>query len=102
MKTISNREFAAHPEMYLDMARDGEVRITKGRQVFYLTCEPEYNENQREPTDDEVWRMFAARYPDGMPAMLSDEEEIANSLSFDELMVGIHEDIDRKWAQRRK
>jgi hypothetical protein len=35
------------------MATEQDVRITKGRQVFYLTCEPEYNENQREPTDDE-------------------------------------------------
>jgi hypothetical protein len=100
MKTISNREFVANPDLYFDMACDeDEVRITKGRQVFYLICEPD-NENER--THQAIGRYLDAVYPNGMPPMLSDEEEIANAITFDELMARIHEDIDRKWAQRRK
>jgi hypothetical protein len=98
MKTISNREFAAHPEMYLDMARDEEVRITKGRQVFSLIRETDGDER----THQHLGRCLDAAYPDGMPAMLSDEEEIANAITVDEFLRRFDKRLDRKWEERRK
>ncbi len=101
MKTISNREFVANPELYLGIASEQEVRIRKGSQVFSLVLQPDDDEPE-ELTDDQVWGLFSKHYPDGLPPLGTDEEEIARAITFDELMVGIHEDIDRKWAQRRK
>ena len=103
MKTISNREFLAHPEMYFDMAREQEVRIRRGKQVFSLAPDDE-NEPKypRELTEDEVWGLFARHYPDGFPPLGTDEEEIARAITVEELLKGIDEDLDRKWAERQR
>ena len=107
MKAISKSQFVANPEMYLDMAREhDEVRIRRGRTMYRLVCESpatrQPDDEPRELTDDEVWGLFARHYPDGLPPLGSDEEEIARAITFDELLVGVHEDIRRKWAERRK
>jgi hypothetical protein len=53
MRTITNSEFAAHPEMYLDMAREQDVRIKKGRTAFRLIREtPATTQPILEPDDD--------------------------------------------------
>ncbi len=101
MKTISNREFTTHPDMYLDMASTQEVRIRRGRQVFSLVCKTD-DENPRELSDDQVWAMFAKRYPDGLPPMGTDEEEIANSITAEELLRRFDERLEKKWSERRK
>jgi hypothetical protein len=80
MRTISNREFIANPELYLGMACDEEVRIRKGRRVIRLVSEPE---SESQP-------------------VLQPDDELRRAITFDELMVGVHEDIRRKWAERRK
>ena len=99
MRMISNSEFAAHPDMYLDLAREQEVRIRRGREVFSLA--PDYDE-PRELTDDQVWGLFAKRYPDGLPPLGSDEEEIANSITGEELLRRFDERLKQKWAERLK
>ncbi len=53
MRTISNREFVANPEMYLGMATRQEVRVRKGQRVIRLTCEPPATRQPvLEPDDD--------------------------------------------------
>ncbi len=106
MKTITNSEFLANPEMYLGLALEQDVRVRKGDQMIRLILDSAADDDDDELTDnelsdDQIWALFESAYPDGLPPLLSDEEEIANSITFDELMVGIQEDIHRKWAQRR-
>ncbi len=104
MKTITNSEFLANPEMYLGMALEQDVRVQKGEQTIRLILESaDYEDDDEltgnELTDDQVWALFAAEYPDGLPPLLSDEEEIANSITFDELMVGVREDLREMFAK---
>ena len=103
MKTISNREFAGNLDHYFDMAREQDVRIRRGKQVFSLAPddddEPKY---PRELTEDEVWGLFAKHYPDGLPPLGSDEEEIARAITFDELLVGVKEDLREIFAKGKR
>ncbi len=85
MRTISINEFAARPDHYLDLAREQDVCIRRGKQTFSLA-----------PDDDDE-----RNHPRELP-LGSDEEEIARSISLDELLKGIDEDLDRKWAERKK
>ncbi len=53
MKTISNREFIANPDLYLNIATEQEVRIRRGRQVLHITCEaPATAQPIHQPDDD--------------------------------------------------
>jgi hypothetical protein len=78
MRTISNSEFAAHPEMYLDMARNSEVRVRKGDEMFRI--------------------VFEASTPP--QAVLQPDDDLRNAVTGEELLKGIHEDISRKFASR--
>lgn len=60
MKTISNREFVANPEMYLALARLQAVRIRRGRQIFHLTCEPPTPPQPTLAPDDDLRRALSA------------------------------------------
>ncbi len=101
MKTISNSEFLANPEMWLDEAREQDVCVKKGNAMFHIIYKAD-----DEPTDEQTERALAAWlhtiYPDGMPPLGSDEEEIARSITAEELLRGIDEDLDRKWAERQR
>ncbi len=101
MRTISNSEFAANPDMYFDLARLQDVRVKKGREVFHIVHETDDEEEQKELSDDEVWELFAARYPDGI-STLSDEEEIARAITGEELIRRINAGLEKKWAERLK
>ncbi len=103
MKTISTREFTANLDVYFDLARQQDVRIRKGRLVFHLICEPDDTDNITDEKEEEaIARYLDAVFPDGLPPMGTDEEEIANAITGEELLKGIHEDIRRKWAERQK
>ncbi len=83
MKTISAREFVANPEMYLGIAREQEVRVKKGREMFHI--------------------VYEAATPSLPPQpFLEPDDDLRRAITVDELLKGIHEDIDRKWAERRK
>ncbi len=103
MRPISKNEFAARPDHYLDLAREQDVRIRRGKQTFSLAPddgdEPTY---PRELTDDEVWGLFARHYPDGFPPLGSDEEEIARSITAEELLRRFDERVEKKRAERRR
>ncbi len=98
MKTITNSEFLANPEMYFGMARKQEVNIINEGELFHL-IHGEFADwsDDDEPIDEKTWeaigKFFDEMEPDGPPPMLSDEEEIANSITVEELMGGVREDL---------
>jgi hypothetical protein len=87
---ISNSEFLAHPEIYFDLARQQDVRIQNGGEIFNLIREMSVDERDNELSEDEVWRgmynYLNALHPDGPPAILSDEEELARAITAEELL----------------
>ncbi len=80
MKTISTREFTANPDRYFDMAREQDVRIRKGRQVFHLICEP----------------------PISPQPFLEPDDDLRNAITIDEFLRRFDEKLDKKWAARQK
>ncbi len=81
MITVSNSEFFANPEMYFDYAREkDEVRVEKGHEVYHI-----------------VYETPALKQP-----VLEPDDDLRRAISCEELLKGIHEDIDRKWAGRQK
>ena len=81
MRTISNSEFVANPEIYFDMAREQEVRIRRGRQIFNLTCEPPITPQPILEPDDDLRR-----------AITMDE--------FKEKVLTMVDRLDKKYARR--
>ncbi len=79
MRTISNSEFVANPDMYFGMAREQDVRIRKGRQMFRLVHEPPAEQPFLEPDD-----------------------ELRRAITIDEFLDRFDERLKQKWAERRK
>ncbi len=77
MPVVSSKEFAAHQKKYYDMAVKEDVFIKRGRNTFHLhrtdVDETEYHE------------------PD---------EDFYRSLTKDELLSGIYEDVDKFFAAK--
>ncbi len=78
MRTITNSEFAAHPEMYLDMAREQDVRVKKGHETFRLVYET----------------------PDEQP-LLEPDDDFRRAISFDELKERMSVSIHKFFADKR-
>ncbi len=76
MKTISNREFCANPDLYMGVAKEQDVRIRRGRTMFRLVCEPP-----------------APQQPVHQP-----DDKLRNAITFDELLVGVKEDLREIFA----
>ncbi len=60
MKTISNREFCANPDLYMGVAKEQDVRIRRGRRVYHLICEPPADEQPLLAPDDDLRRALSA------------------------------------------
>jgi hypothetical protein len=56
MRTISNREFSARPDIYFDMAREQAVRVRKGREIFHIVHVPSTDEQPLLAPDDDFRR----------------------------------------------
>ena len=97
MKTITNREFAGNLDHYFGMASEQEVRIRKGRQVFSLIRETDDDE----ATQNAIGRYLDAVYPDGMPPLGTDEEEIANAITGEELKKRMRVSIHKFFADKQ-
>ncbi len=81
MRTISNREFVANPEMYLGIAgRQQDVRIRKGRKTFHLPCDP----------------------PVPPQPILEPDDDLRRAITFDELLVGVKEDLREIFASGKR
>ena len=76
MKTISNREFCANPDLYLGVAKEQDVRIRRGRGMFTLVYTP--------PADEQPLR--------------APDDKLRSAITFDELLVGVKEDLREIFA----
>ncbi len=83
MKTISAREFVANPELYLGIAREQEVRVKKGREMFHIVYE-------------------AATPPLPPQPFLEPDDDLRRAITFDELLVGVKEDIREIFAKEKR
>jgi hypothetical protein len=79
MRTITSSEFLAHPEMYLDMAVEQNVRIQKGREMFHIVYAP--------PVDEQP--------------LLQPDDDFRNAITMEELLEGIHSDLETFFADKR-
>ncbi len=79
MKTISNREFCANPDLYMGVAAEQEVRVRRGRMTYRIICEPPATEQPiREPDD-----------------------KLRNAITFDELKERMSESIHKFFADKQ-
>ena len=78
MVLVSSADFATHQEKYLNMAMDREIHIKSGQNMFRLVYEPAITEQP----------------------ILEPDEDLRRAITAEELLVGIHEDIRRKFASR--
>ena len=83
MTVVSSKEFATHQDKYYDLAVSEEVLIEKGNDKFHLVHAP-----------------FGKTYIPPQP-ILEPDEEFYSSITVEELLVGIHEDIDKMFAKKK-
>ncbi len=77
MTVVSSKEFTTHQRKYFGMAMNNEVRIKRGRNMFRL---------MHEPTDDVIYH--------------EPDEDLRRSITKDELLAGIFEDMEKIFAKR--
>jgi len=79
MTIVSSKEFIANEEKYFNMALNNELIIQKGDNMFIV-------QNY---------------IPNGEPDMIFEpDEDFYRSISADELLVGIYEDLDKFFAAK--
>ena len=76
MTVVSSKEFATNQKRYFDLAIDNELFIKRGKNVFHLFCTTVGDNNNDDDDDKDEY------------------------ISKDELLAGIHEDIDVFFANR--
>jgi len=81
MTVISSREFATNQNKYFNLAVNEEVFIKRGNNVFHLICK----------SDDNTTKRRVYYEPD---------EDFYRSITKDVLLKGIHEDIDKFFANK--
>jgi len=74
MTVISSKEFVSNQKRYFDLAVDEELFIRKGKNLFQLICTTIVDDIDDEDDDEYVTK--------------------------DELLAGIHEDIDKFYANK--
>lgn len=80
MTVVSSTDFAIEQQKYFDMAVDSDVCIKSDKYMFHLICHP----------IDMI---------DEQP-VLQPDDDLRRAITAEELLVGIHEDIRRKFATR--
>jgi len=76
MTVVSSKEFVGNQKRYFDLAVDEELFIKRGKNVFHLICTTVGgNMNDADDAEDEY-------------------------ISKEELLAGIHEDIDKFYANK--
>ena len=82
MTIVGNREFAINQEKYFDLAIDEDVCIKRGEEMFHLTCSPVEEINVK-------GRVY-----------YEPDEDFYRSITKEELLKGIHEDIHKMFATK--
>jgi hypothetical protein len=80
METVSSREFMAHPERYLEMAANQDIRIKKGRKVFRI--------------------VYEAPVPE--PPILEPDDDFRRAITIDELKARMRVSIHKFFADKHK
>ena len=81
MTVVSSKEFATNQTKYYKMAQNEHVVIKRGKNMFHLICTNGHHTNEY----DEV---------------LEPDEDFFNAITKDELLKGIHEDIEKFFANK--
>ena len=81
MTVVNSKEFVANQKKYFDLAIDEEVFIKRGKNTFHLIC----------TTADAAVDEIIYHEPD---------EDFYNSISMDELLEGVLEDIHKFYANK--
>ena len=78
MVLVNSAEFATHQEKYFRMAESQDICVQDGEKMFHITYQP-----------------AVPKQP-----ILEPDEDLRRAITAEELLVGIHEDIRRKFASR--
>ena len=78
MTVVSTKEFNTDQEKYFDMAVNEDIFIKNDKYMFHILCRP------IEMVDEQV--------------TLQPDEDLRNSITKDELLEGIYEDIAKKYT----
>ncbi|MCL2027522.1 MAG: hypothetical protein FWG79_03440 [Bacteroidales bacterium] len=79
MQVVSSTEFATHQQKYLDLARREQLLVNDGIHTFEITYQPMVEE----------------------PIYFEPDEDFHRSITAEQLLEGVHEDIRRKFALRK-
>jgi len=82
MIVVSNKDFATNQEKYFDMAINERVFVQRGSYMFHLACTNDNNAAVKE-------RVY-----------YEPDEDFYISMTKDELLKGIHDDIDKFFASK--
>ena len=82
MTVVSSKEFATNQNKYFDMAMNERVFVQRGGNMFHLNYTNDYNTPRKE-------RVY-----------YEPDEDFYKSITKDELLKGIHEDIDAFFANK--
>jgi hypothetical protein len=80
MTVVSSKEFATNQEKYFDLAVKEEVRIKRGKNIFHLISATVEKPKER--------------------VYYEPDEDFYRSISMEELLNGIHEDIHKMFANK--
>jgi hypothetical protein len=78
MTVVSTKEFNTHQEKYFDMAVNGDVCIQNDKYMFHIICSPFDKDEQK---------------------ILKPNDKLRRAITKDELLKGIYEDIDKRFAK---
>ncbi len=79
MQIVSSTEFATHQDKYFDMAIDHDICVKRGQNMFQITYQPIVED----------------------PIYFEPDEDFNRSITAEQLLEGVHEDIRRKFALRK-
>ena len=89
MTVVSSKEFVTNQKKYFDLAVNEEVFIKRGKNKFHLLRINRNHTPQNESEDKE-------------PVYYEPDEDFYNSISMDELLEGVLEDIHNFYANKNE
>ena len=81
MTVVSSKEFATKPAKYYNLAVSEQVVIKRGKNMFHLTSTNGYHSSEY----DEI---------------LEPDEDFYSAITKEELLKGIHEDLEKFFANK--
>jgi hypothetical protein len=72
MQVVTSTDFATHQDKYFDMAIDRDICVKRGQNLFQIVYQPVVEE----------------------PIIFEPDEDFYRSITAEQLLVGVHEDIN--------